>query len=156
MPCVVGCDSSSSRASRLDPPAHADRLPAPSPRLQFAASFREGSDRALREGKPLLLFFAADWCEHCRRMARESFSAQQVAELSERFVCVRIDAEQDPALCQQFGVSEFPTVQFVSARGAALHRVVGRRPPKALATEMHAALQAVAYEMPATPTVIRR
>lgn len=117
--------------------------------MQFAAGFRAGSEQALREGKPLLLFFTASWCEHCHRMAREAFHGQQVAELSERFVCVRVDADQEPGLCQKFGVNEFPTVQFVSARGAVLHRVVGRRSPKVLMTEMQTALQAVAYDVPA-------
>jgi len=124
--------------------------------MQFAASFRAGSEQALREGKPLLLFFTAGWCEHCRRMAQEAFGVKQVAELSRRFVCVRVDADHEPGLCQKFGVDEFPTVQFVSARGAMLQRVVGRRSPKLLLSEMQAALQAVAFDVPASPAVIRR
>jgi protein disulfide-isomerase len=154
--CTAGCDSSPAPSS----PAQA-AVPATSQRsaaapVQFAADFRVASEQALREGKPLLLFFTAAWCEHCGRMTRETFSAQQVADLSQRFVCVQIDADQAAEVCQKFDVREFPTVQFVSARGAALHRLVGRRPPNVLIDEMHTALQAVAYDLPEVPTVIRK
>jgi hypothetical protein len=55
-----------------------------------------------------------------------------------------IDAEQEPEVCRQFRVDGYPTVQFLSARGTQLNRMVGKRPGHQLMMAMQAALQNIA------------
>jgi len=125
--------------------------------VQGAISFVQGYDRgyeqAQRQGKPMLVFFSAPWCDYCHRMADEAFADAVVVEWSERFVCVLVDAHAEPEVCGQFRVRAYPTVQFLSPRGVPLNRVVGRRGAEQLVTQMQAALGATARR--STATVLR-
>lgn len=140
-----GCSGSES------PPAAASAGAASQPtpriergRLQFVPGFEQGLQQAQREGKPMLLFFTAHWCSYCHQMASEAFTHDQVVSLSDRFVCVLIDADQQPEICREFRVRGYPTIQFLSPRGVPLNRVTGKKPGHQLVMEMQAALQAVA------------
>src|SRR5688572_16624710 len=59
-------------------------------RLNFVEGYQKGYDVAAREGKPLMLFFTAEWCHFCHQMADEAFTDAQVVGLSQQFVCVLI------------------------------------------------------------------
>jgi thiol:disulfide interchange protein len=122
--------------------------------IRFVEGYRQGSQQASREGKPMLVFFTASWCHYCHEMAAEAFCEEGVIRLSERFVCVLVDADRDPELCRLFEVRGFPTIQFLSPQGVALHRVVGKKPGQRLVIEMQAALHAVARRQ-ASPYVQR-
>lgn len=113
-------------------------------RLKFVPGFEQGLQQARREAKPVLLFFTAPWCGFCHQMAQEAFTDERVVTLSEQFVCVLIDADQQPEVCREFRVRGYPTIQFLSPRGVPLNRVTGKKPGHQLATEMQSALQAVA------------
>jgi len=112
--------------------------------LHFVEGFQAGTERAAAEAKPMLLFFTAEWCHFCHQMADEAFTHPQVVGLSEHFVCVLVDADAEPDVCRQFHVTGFPTIQFLSARGAPLERMVGKKPGHQLMMTMQAALQTVA------------
>src|SRR5580692_7898231 len=104
---LAGCEMSAEPASR--PAGEAPMAAVQSPRPTVAqGSLRFGQDiqRALTDagstGKPLLLFFTAKWCHFCHQMAGEAFTDPQVVNLSERFICVVVDADSQPGICQQF------------------------------------------------------
>jgi len=145
--CEVGVESPPSPA----PISAARQAPAASGRLargnlRFVEGYANGYQQAAIQGKPMLLFFTAEWCHFCHQMADEAFTNPQVVSLSERFVCVLIDVDAEPGVCGQFQVSRYPTIQFVSARGVALERIVGKRPGHQLMMAMQAALQSVARQ----------
>src|SRR5262245_61374435 len=73
-------------------------------RIQFVEGFRPGSEQAMRDGKPMLVFFTAGWCNYCHQMEREAFTQEQVAELSERFLCILVDADHEADVCKQFQI----------------------------------------------------
>jgi thioredoxin-like negative regulator of GroEL len=112
--------------------------------LQFIDGYAQGLQRAQADHKPMLVFFTAEWCHFCHQMADEAFTSPQVITLAQQFVCVLVDADAEAAVCRQFRVQAFPTVQFVSARGIPLNRVVGKKPGHQLMIAMQAALQSVA------------
>ncbi|MEX2138830.1 MAG: thioredoxin family protein [Pirellulales bacterium] len=113
-------------------------------RLRFIDGYRAGLEAAAAQRKPMLLFFTAAWCGYCHQLAADAFTDESVVSLSEQFVCVLIDADREPEVCQQFQVSGYPTIQFVSTRGQPLNRMVGKRPGHVLVRQMHAALQGLA------------
>jgi thioredoxin-like negative regulator of GroEL len=112
--------------------------------LKFVAGFRQGFEQASAQSKPMLLFFTAQWCHFCHQMAEEAFTNPQVVSLSEQFVCILIDADTDPGVCRQFQITGYPTIQFLSPRGVAINRIVGKQPGHLVMMAMQSALQNVA------------
>jgi len=145
---LAGCDSEGARPAATVPAAPQQKGPAANDVARGAISFIDGYERgcevARRERKPMLLFFTATWCQYCHQMANEAFTQAQVTNLSQQFVCVLIDADAEPRVCQGFQVRGYPTVQFLSPDGSPLHRVVGKRPGPQFMVDMQTALQAVA------------
>lgn len=79
-------------------------------------------ERALREGRPLLVDFTATWCGACKQLDRETFSAPKVLPEMARFVAVKVDAtnDDDPgvgATLAQFKVMGLPTVVIFDSSG---------------------------------------
>ena len=122
--------------------------------MQFVNGYASGRKAADTAGKPMLVFFTAEWCHYCHQMKDTTLAHPDVVSLSDQFVCVLVDADQEPDVCRSFDVSGYPTVQFVSARGVPLNRVIGSRAPHLLLREMRAALQAIArrFDIPGEPT----
>jgi thiol:disulfide interchange protein len=122
--------------------------------LRFSENLQQGLAEADREGKPVLLFFTAQWCHFCHQMADEAFRNPQVVGLSDKFVCILVDADSQPEVCRQFRVSAYPTVQFVSPQGMLLNRIEGKRPGNQVMLAMQTALQASAVRsQPRTSTL---
>lgn len=112
--------------------------------LSFVSGFESGYAKAMAAGKPMLVFFTAEWCHFCHQMADEAFRNPQVVGLADRFVCILVDADAEPEVCSKFRVQGYPTVQFLSPRGVPLNRLVGKKPSEQVMTAMQAALQNVA------------
>jgi thiol:disulfide interchange protein len=117
--------------------------------LEFIDGFERGYAEAQRLGKPMMLFFTAEWCHFCHQMADDAFVNPQVVSLSNRFVCVLIDADREADVCRQYRVMAFPTIQFTGVDGLPLNRIEGKRPGHQVMMAMQAALQTVArHESP--------
>jgi len=121
--------------------------------LYFVREPVAGRYAAATHGLPCLLFFTAEWCTYCYQMEDAAFSDDAVSALAEGFVCILVDADREPQLCEHYGVSGFPTVQFIAADGRALHRLVGRQSAAELATGMRAASKRYAWLTGGSTTV---
>lgn len=147
---LAGCETETRPAAEQNEPAAKRASVEAKPahvahgRLRFVEGYERGYSEARRQNKPLLLFFTAEWCHYCHQMADEALTNDQVVSLSERFVCVLIDADAAPDVCRQFHVSRFPTIQFVSPQGVVLNRLEGKRPGHQVTIAMQAALQTIA------------
>lgn len=155
---LAGCGSSGDAASTKSaesPPLVPipKNLPAGT-RIEFVHGFQRGYELAQQTGRPMMVFFTAPWCHYCHEMAAEAFVNPQVAELSQRFLCILVDADVEPDVCRQFGVRGYPTIQFLSPQGLPLNRVLGKRSAERLILEMQAALQATARRMDFTSGVM--
>jgi thiol-disulfide isomerase/thioredoxin len=116
--------------------------------IRFVRGYEAGMKYAASVQMPVLLFFTAEWCHFCHQMADDAFTNPQVVGLSERFVCVLIDADAEPEVCKRFRVQGFPTVQFLTPTGAQLNRLVGKKPSHQVMMAMQAALQNLARRNP--------
>ncbi len=158
---LAGCEIETRPAAEPATPA-ARALPAPAGgtrvargRLRFIEAFDRGYVEARRQNKPLLLFFTAEWCHYCHQMADEALTDDQVVSLSERFVCVLVDADAARDVCRQFHVARFPTIQFVSPQGVVLNRLEGKVPVHQVTMAMQAALQTVARRAELSDSLLR-
>ena len=140
-----GCDAGRQRGPEAATPAAVSSQPeGPNLRLAFVNGYLRGYEEARNQGKPMLVLFTVSGCGYCEQMIREASADEQVVRLSARFVCILVDADQEPEICREFRVRGYPTIQFISPRGVPLNRLMGRTPSDQLAVQMQAALQATA------------
>lgn len=83
--------------------------------------------RAGREGKPLFLYWGAEWCPPCNQVKATLFNRQDFIERSRAFVPVYIDGDRPGAqkLGARFKVRGYPTMVLFSPAGQELTRLPG-------------------------------
>lgn len=101
--------------------------------IAWAADYQTGLQEAKRTHKPLLLSFHTPGCGWCAKLDAETFTDPKIAELSRRYVCVRLDSDVDEAVCKQYFVTEFPLTVVTRPDSAATSRILGFLPPEELA-----------------------
>ena len=82
---------------------------------------------ALRNGKPTVVEFYADWCEACRSMApaMETIEAQHRGELD--VVLLNVDNPRWQLELERFDVNGIPQLDLFDAAGAPVGRSIGAR-----------------------------
>ena len=135
------CDAPSSLSLLLPAQSESGHSSERTRYVEFVSSFPEALAESQEKGKPLLVFFTTPECMYCQQMLKETFSDEEVVELSTKFVCVRVDAGEAPELFEDYHVEAYPTVQFIAPNGTPLHRLMGKKEPETLVFQMHAALQ---------------
>lgn len=93
--------------------------------------FSEAMQRAKEENKYIFLDAYTSWCVPCKRMEKEVFSRERVAQyLNASFVNVKFDMEKGEGigLRERYGVSAFPTYLIIKPDGELLHKMIGYSP----------------------------
>lgn len=87
--------------------------------------------RAVAQGRPVMLDFYADWCISCKEMEAFTFSNAGVQDALQDFVLLQADVtdndEQDQALLQHLGLFGPPAILFYDHTGQEMrdYRIVG-------------------------------
>ena len=77
--------------------------------------------RAHVERKPVLLAISATWCDSCHEMDRTSYADPSIATLiNERFVPIRVDADERPDIGERYNLGGWPTTAFLTPEGQIL------------------------------------
>jgi hypothetical protein len=77
--------------------------------------------RARTERKPVLLSISATWCGTCQEMDRTSYADPVIATfINERFVPIRIDADERPDISERYSLGGWPTTAFLTPDGEIL------------------------------------
>lgn len=106
--------------------------------------FTEGTEKAAKEKKHILVDFYTDWCHWCKVLDEKTFRDPAVAKkLSERFVTIRINADSktenvsykgqiytNAELTKAFRVTGFPSLGFLNSDGDIITLVPGFVPPE--------------------------
>ena len=105
-------------------------------------------EQASKEGKDLLMnFTGSDWCGWCIKLKEEVFSKEGFKDASKNFVLVELDfprtkqlsdnvKKQNAEWAQKLGVSGYPTIMLVDAKGITYAKT-GYRPGGAEAYVKH-------------------
>lgn len=84
--------------------------------------------RSEAEDKLIFLDAYASWCGPCKKMSRETFTDEAVAEFyNENFINAKIDMEKGVGLelAKQYGVRAYPTLLFINHKGEVVNRICG-------------------------------
>ncbi|HEX8473557.1 MAG TPA: thioredoxin family protein [Pyrinomonadaceae bacterium] len=95
---------------------HAQQPPNTTERIVWHKNFKEAREIAKQTGKPMLIDFAADWCEPCKAMDRYFWPKTETVALSEKFVCVKMNFDLDPEV-SRYKVDRIPAVVFTDPWG---------------------------------------
>ncbi len=109
--------------------------------ITFVKGWELGRRIAAERQQPALVFFTAHWCTYCRKMEATTFTDPAVAQLASQFVCVLVDADEEPAVCQRLQLAGYPTLEIISPAGLSLGRLTGWQGAPALSQSLQAALQ---------------
>ncbi|MEB3270529.1 MAG: thioredoxin domain-containing protein [Synechococcus sp.] len=118
----------------LHPEAPLERLARQSPELSLA----------LRDGRPTLVEFYADWCEACRAMAPAMDRLEQQHRGAVDVVLLNVDNPRWQAELERYDVNGIPQLELFDAQGVAVGRSIGARS----APELESLLTALLAEQP--------
>ena len=70
-------------------------------------------ERQRRTGKPMLVYFHADWCKFCKKFVRETLADPGVKDYLSNVIKVRItpdNGDEERGLMKEFGAVSYPSV----------------------------------------------
>jgi protein disulfide-isomerase len=115
--------------------ASEDAAPA---KIQWVQGMSEGLRLAQESGKPVMLFFTADWCGPCVELKKYVFTDRRVVAASRRLINIYIDADRDVETLAAFKVRGIPAVFFLNPHGETIAQYSGDRSAGSFVKQMSA------------------
>jgi thiol-disulfide isomerase/thioredoxin len=125
---AAGCSRKSPPPAPVQPEASLDATAHAVPGIDWFAGDVDAAFAAARAaGKPLFLFWGAEWCPPCAQIKSTIFNTREFQERSRLFVPVYLDGDTPSAQRQgeRFGVVGYPTMILFRADGTEITRLPG-------------------------------
>lgn len=91
--------------------------------IRWLDSLEEAQAASVRESRPILLHFTAEWCRPCQQMNRFVFANSQVVDaVNSRVIPVRVDIDRHPELVRKYSISDIPAEVFIRPDGTLITR----------------------------------
>ncbi|GAB3492863.1 thioredoxin [Nocardiopsis coralliicola] len=87
----------------------------------------------LKNDKPVLVDFWAEWCAPCRQVA--PILEEIAAEYSEKIEIVKLNIDQQPNTTRDYGIMQIPTMN-VFKDGEVVKQIMGAKPKRALLKDL--------------------
>ncbi|MGD9854341.1 MAG: thioredoxin family protein [Planctomycetaceae bacterium] len=110
--------------------------------LQWQPDLHTAHALAVRDNKPLLLVFGAEWCGWCKKLEKNTLGDPQMVEYINRtFVPIHIDVDQQKKVAEILEVESLPCTIVLSPEADLLGRFEGFDKPEGLYKKLAAAKQ---------------
>ncbi len=118
------------------PSSSAAGFPKGSP--SFKTDYNSALKASKASGKPMLVVFSATWCAPCQANKKKVYPSPSVKAYHDKFIWVYLDTDkkENTKVVQMFKVSGIPHIQFVSAGGKSIDKVVGGTTPSKFAKKL--------------------
>lgn len=100
-------------------------------KIEWKTNLVEAYKQALKDGKPLVVEFSADWCAFCRSMDNFILPRPEVQKMAGSAVFAKVDPDTDKdaaAMVESFKINSYPTFLVLDCSAQALKergRIVG-------------------------------
>ena len=98
-------------------------------KIAWQTSLPAALKMAKRTGKPIMVDFYATWCGPCKLLDKEVYTNAGVIKEAKNWISVKIDADKNAALVEQYKVTGFPTLTFIKPDGTVMKTQAGLSVP---------------------------
>lgn len=96
------------------------------PKIKWYQDLKLAHKAAVQHERPMLILFSATWCKYCHKLIRETLGEKEmVTWVSERFIPVLLDFDQDAKAAKILGVESLPSTTVLSPKADMLLQSVG-------------------------------
>lgn len=100
--------------------------PAKAQDIQWRTDYNAARKEADKKGLPLVIDFGTENCYWCKRLDEDTFREPAVAKMmNEKFIPLKIDANQEAQLAKMLNISRYPTVILAAPDGKILGTLEG-------------------------------
>lgn len=91
--------------------SHDQKQPLPKNNLNqiTANNYQEALKKSGELGKPILVFFTADWCVWCKKMKSETLTDAKVVYLMKNYIFVYVDTDKERDIARKFNIEGLPS-----------------------------------------------
>jgi|GEM_PF-6517841 len=109
--------------------------------IKWHAYSQETFELAKKEGKPIFMVIAAEWCYACKLYEEKTLETKEVSELlNEDFIAVFVDFDRDGEAVNKYLVRGTPTTILLSPEGEKITAVLGYVSKETLLANLEKAL----------------
>ncbi len=107
--------------------------PKPESKVRWTDDITTANKQRRETGRPLIVYFTADYCGYCRKMERETWSDPGVARrIKNEFVALKLNAEQNEDLVARLGIEGLPATIIFNSEGQRVQTISGYSRPAAV------------------------
>lgn len=94
-------------------------------KISWVSSLNEAVKMAEKSRQNILVFFYTSWSKWCQILEEKSLNNSKFADLKDRLIFTKLNAEINRDATAKYDVTDFPTLILLTSKGEEIDRIVG-------------------------------